>query len=127
MQAKNDAIRAENTVVKVRYEGEQQKVQADAQAAVRIAQANGEAQATIAQARSQREASILKAEGEAQAATLVGEAQSRVIQQVGAAVNSNAVVVAYETAHRWNGQMPSTVLGSSTSPLAMLNLPSTSK
>ena len=83
MQAKNDAIRAENTVVKVRYEGEQQKVQADAQAAVRIAQANGEAQATIAQARSQREASILKAEGEAQAATLVGEAQARIIQQVG--------------------------------------------
>jgi membrane protease subunit HflC len=127
VQAKNDAIRAENTVVKVRYEGEQQKVQAAAQAAVRIAQADGEAQATIAQARSQREASILKAEGEAQAATLVGDAQAKVIQQIGAAVNSNAVVVSYETAHRWNGQMPSTVLGSSTSPLAMLNLPLTSK
>ncbi|MCW6512223.1 SPFH domain-containing protein [Lichenifustis flavocetrariae] len=127
VQAKNDAIRAENTVVKVRYEGEQQKVQADAQAAVRIAQANGEAQATIAQARSQREASILRAEGDAQAASLVGEAQARVIQQVGAAVNGNAVVVSYETAHRWNGQMPSTVLGSSTSPLAMLNLPPAQK
>ena len=127
VQAKNDAIRAENTVVKVRYEGEQQKVQADAQAAVRIAQANGEAQAASAQARSQREASILKAEGEAQAATLVGEAQSRIIQQVGAAVNSNAVVVSYETAHRWNGQMPSTMLGSTSSPLALLNLPSAPK
>ncbi len=84
VQAKNDAIRAENTVVKVRFEGEQQKVQADAQAAVRVAQANGEAQATIAQARSQREAAILRAEGDAQATTLVGEAQARVIQEVGA-------------------------------------------
>lgn len=127
VQAKNDAIRAENTVVKVRYEGEQQKVQADAQAAVRIAQANGEAQATIAQARSQREASILRAEGDAQAASLVGTAQAKVIEQVGAAVNSNAVVVSYETAHRWNGQMPSTVLSGATNPLAMLNLPSASK
>ena len=123
VQAKNDAIRAENTVVKVRYEGEQQKVQADAQAAVRVAQANGEAQAMVAQARSQREAAILRAEGDAQATSLLGDAQARVIQQVGAAVTGNPSVVSYEAAHRWNGQMPSTVLGSTTSPLAMMNLP----
>ncbi len=123
VQAKNDAIRAENTVVKVRYEGEQQKVQADANASVRVAQANGEAQALVAQARSQREASILRAEGDAQAATLLGDAQARVVQQVGGAVASNPSVVSYETAHRWNGQMPSTVMGGGTSPLALMNLP----
>ncbi len=127
VQAKNDAIRAENTVVKVRYEGEQQKVQADAQAAVRIAQASGEAQATIAQARSQREAAILRAEGDAQATTLLGDAQARVIQEVGSAVTSNPSVVYYETAHRWNGQMPSTVFGGAANPLAMMNLPTASK
>ena len=124
VQAKNDAIRAENTVVKVRYEGEQQKVQADAQAAVRVAQANGEAQATIAQARSQREAAILRAEGDAQAATLLGDAQAHVVQQVGGAVAGNPAVVSYETAHRWNGQMPSTVMGGNgPGPLALMNLP----
>lgn len=124
VQAKNDAIRAENTVVKVRYEGEQQKVQADAQAAVRVAQANGEAQATVAQARSQREAAILRAEGDAQAATLLGDAQAHVVQQVGAAVAGNPGVVSYETAHRWNGQMPSTVLGGAgPGPLALMTLP----
>ena len=124
VQAKNDAIRAENTVVKVRYEGEQQKVQADAQAAVRVAQANGEAQATVAQARSQREAAILRAEGDAQATTLIGDAQARVVQQVGSAVAANPGVVSYETAHRWNGQMPSTVLGAGgAGPLALVNLP----
>jgi len=127
VQAKNDAIRAENTVVKVRYEGEQQKVQADAQAAVRVAQANGEAQATIAQARSQREAAILRAEGDAQATTLLGDAQARVIQQVGSAVTGNPSVVSYETAHRWNGQMPSTMFGGATNPLAMMNIPAASK
>jgi len=127
VQAKNDAIRAENTVVKVRYEVEQQKVQADAQAAVRVAQANGEAQATIAQARSQREAAILRAEGDAQATTPLGDAQARVIQQVGSAVTGNPSVVSYETAHRWNGQMPSTMFGGATNPLAMMNISAASK
>jgi len=89
VQAKNDAIRAENTVSKVRYEGEQAKVQADAQASVRIAQANAEAGATIAQARAQRESAILRAQGEAQATALTGEAEAKVIQQVGAAVAGN--------------------------------------
>ena len=123
VQAKNDAIRAENTVVKVRYEGEQQKVQADAQAAVRVAQANGEAQATVARAKSEREAAILRAEGDAQAATLLGDAQAHAVQQVGGAVAGNPGMVSYETAHRWNGQMPSTVLGGSgPGPLALMNL-----
>ena len=125
VQAKNDAIRAENTVTKVRFEGEQAKVQAAAQAAVRVAQANGEAEAAIAQARAQREASILQAEGAAQATTLTGEAEAKIIQQVGSAVASNPGVVAYETAHRWNGMMPATMLGSGSNPLTMLNLPST--
>jgi regulator of protease activity HflC (stomatin/prohibitin superfamily) len=123
VQAKNDAIRAENTVVKVRYEGEQAKVQAEAQAAVRIAAANGDAEAAVAQARAAREAAILRAEGESQATTLTGDAQARVIQQVGAAVAANPGVVAYETAHRWNGQMPATVLGGASNPLTMLSLP----
>ena len=123
VQAKNDAIRAQNTVVKVRYEGEQAKVQADAQAAVRIAQANGEAEAAVAQARAQREAAILRAQGEAQANALTGEAEAKVIQQVGSAVAANPDVVSYETTHRWNGQMPATVLGGATSPLAMFSIP----
>ena len=123
VQAKNDAIRAENTVTKVQYEGEQAKVQAAAQAAVRIAQANGDAEAAIAQARAQRQASILQAEGAAQATMLTGEAQAKIIQQVGSAVAANPGVVAYETAHRWNGMMPATMLGSGSNPLTVLNLP----
>lgn len=123
VQAKNDAIRAENTVSKVRFEGEQAKVQAEAQASARIAQAKGESEAAVAQARGQREAAILRAQGESQAALLVGDASARVIQQVGAAVAANPGVVAYEQAHRWNGQMPTTVLGGGTSPLAMFSIP----
>ena len=122
VQAKNDAIRAENTVVRVRYEGEQAKVQADAQAAVVIAKANGDAEAEIAHARAQREATILQAEGQAQAVELTGTAEAKTIQLVGASVAANPGVVQYETAHRWNGQMPATVLGAGSNPLTMLNL-----
>ena len=122
VQAKNDAIRAENTVSKVRYEGEQAKVQAEAQAAVRQAQANAEAAATIAQAHAQRESTILRAQGEAQAAALNGDAEAKVIQQVGSAVAANPSVVSYEASHRWNGQLPGTMLGGTSSPLAMFNI-----
>ncbi len=124
VQAKNDAIRAENTVVKVRYEGEQAKVQADAQAAVVVAKANGDAEAEIAHARAERESAILRAQGQGQALLLTGDAEAKTIQLVGTSVTNNPNVIAYETAHRWNGQMPATVLGG-TSPLAMLNLPPT--
>jgi regulator of protease activity HflC (stomatin/prohibitin superfamily) len=123
VQAKNDAIRAENTVSKVRYEGEQAKVQADAQASVRIAQANAEAGATIAQARAQRESAILRAQGEAQAAALTGEAEAKVIQEIGASVAGNPIVVSYEASHRWNGQLPGTMLSGTTAPLSMFNIP----
>jgi regulator of protease activity HflC (stomatin/prohibitin superfamily) len=124
VQAKNDAIRAENTVAKVRFEGEQAKVQAEAEAAARIAQANGTAESAIVQARGERQAAILRAEGDSQAAALTGAAEARVIQQIGAAVAANPSVVAYEQAHRWNGQMPATMLGGGGGgPLTLLNLP----
>ncbi len=125
VQAKNDAIKAENTVLRVRYEGEQAKVQADAQAAVRIAQAHAEAEATVAQAKAQRESAILRAEGEAQAATLTGEAQAKIIQLTGAAVAANPTIVTYEASHRWNGQLPSTMLSGAAPPLSMFTIPPT--
>ena len=110
-------------MAKVRYEGEQVKVQAEAQAAARVAQANGEAEAAIVQARAQSQAAILRAQGDSQAATLTGEAQAHVIQEIGAAVAANPSVVNYEQAHRWNGAMPATMLGGGTSPLTMFNVP----
>ncbi len=80
---------------------------------MRIAQANAEAGATVAQARAQRESAILRAEGEAQA---------RVVQQVGVAVAANPTIISYEASHRWNGQLPGTMLGGTTSPLSMFNI-----
>ena len=74
----------------------------------------------MARAGAERDASILRAQGEAQAASLIGEAQARVTQEIGAAVAANPQIVAYETARRWNGQLPQTMLGSGATPFVSL-------
>src|SRR5579883_247907 len=66
VKAKNDAIAAENTVNRVRYEGEQKVVTAKA-----------EAEAQVARAQAQKQAQILAAEGEARAIELRTAAEAR--------------------------------------------------
>ena len=84
VRAKNDALQAENTVAKIRYEGEQTKVQAEAQATAATTRAEGEARAAVVRARAEREAAVLRAEGESQAyVTLLGQAQASAVQVVG--------------------------------------------
>ncbi len=125
VRAKNEAVQAENTVSRVRYEGEQAKVQAEAQATAAATRAEGEARAAVARARAEREATVLRAEGEAQATRLLGEAQAASVQQVGAAVAANPAITQYEAARRWNGTLPATVVGAGAMPL--LNLPSSGR
>ena len=120
VRAKNDALQAENTVARIRYEGEQAKVQAEAQAVAVTTRSEGEARAAVVRARAEKEAAVLRAEGEAQATALLGQAQASAVQQVGAAVAANPRVVDYETARRWDGKLPATMLGGGTVPLLSL-------
>ncbi len=120
VRAKNEALQAENTVNRVRYEGEQAKVQAEAQATAAATRAEGEARAAIARARGEKESAILRAQGEAAATALLGHAQAEAVLQVGAAVAANPSVVQYETARRWNGALPSTMAGGA---VPLLTLP----
>ncbi|MGI4944360.1 MAG: SPFH domain-containing protein [Janthinobacterium lividum] len=121
VRAKNDALQAENTVGRIRYEGEQAKVQAEAQAIAANTRAEGEARAAVTRARAEREATVLRAEGTAQATALTGQAEANAVQLMGAAVAANPRVVEFETARRWSGLLPTTMLGSGTVP--MLSLP----
>lgn len=89
VKAKNDAVAAENTVNRIRYEGQQIVVTAKAQADAKIAQAIAE-----------RQARILEAEGEAQAIRLKGEA-----------LKASPDVIALTIAQRWGGVPPQTILG----------------
>lgn len=119
VRAKNDALQAENTVARIRYEGEQTKVQALAQAAAATTKAEGEARAAVIRAGAERQANVLRAQGEAEATGLVGAAQAHAVELLGAAVAANPRVVDYQTTQRWDGKLPATMAGGA---VPLLNL-----
>ena len=100
VKAKNDAIAAENTVNRIRYEGEQKVVTAKA-----------EAEAQIARAQAQKQSKVLEAEGEARGIELRAAAEAQSIRIRGEALKQNARVIELTVAQRWSGQPPQTVLG----------------
>lgn len=100
VKAKNDAVAAENTVNRIRFEAEQVRVRAQ-----------GEADAVAIQAEGQKRSSVIRAQGEAEAVRIVGEAQAVSLQARGAAVTAYPSIVSLVTADRWNGSLPLTLLG----------------
>ncbi len=100
VKAKNDAIAAENTVNRIRYEGEQKVVTAKA-----------EAEAQVARAQAQKQSKVLEAEGEARGIELRAAAEAQSIRVRGEALKDNARVIELTLAQRWTGQPPQTILG----------------
>lgn len=100
VKAKNDAVAAENTVNRIRFEAEQVRVRAQ-----------GEADAAAIQAEGQKRSAVIRAQGEAEAVRIVGEAQASSLQARGAAVAAHPGIVQLVAADRWNGVLPLTVLG----------------
>jgi regulator of protease activity HflC (stomatin/prohibitin superfamily) len=100
VKAKNDAVAAENTVNRIRFEAEQVRVRAQ-----------GEADAAAIQAEGQKRSAVIRAQGEAEAVRVVGEAQAASLQARGAAVAAHPAIVSLVTADRWNGVLPLAVLG----------------
>jgi regulator of protease activity HflC (stomatin/prohibitin superfamily) len=100
VKAKNDSVASENMVNKVRYDGEQAKVKAAAEAAAAISRAEGE-----------KQAAILAAQGQAEATRLQGEASADAIRAQGKALTESPRYVDYAVAKAWNGQPPQTILG----------------
>ncbi len=101
VKAKNDAIAAENTVNRIRYEGEQKVVTAKA-----------EAEAQIARSTAQKQAAILAAEGDARGIELRAAAEAQGIRVRGEALKDNERVIELTLAQRWTGHPPQTILGS---------------
>ena len=101
VKAKNDAIAAENTVNRIRFEGQQ-----------RVVTANAEAEAQIAKATAQKQAQILAAEGEARAIELKGQAEALSIRARGDAIRGQSNLIQLILAERWTGQPPQTIFGS---------------
>jgi regulator of protease activity HflC (stomatin/prohibitin superfamily) len=100
VKAKNDAIAAENTVNRIRYEGEQ-----------RVVTAKAEAEAQVTRAQAQKQAQILAAEGEARGIELRAAAEAQAIRVRGEALREHERVIELTLAQRWTGQPPQTILG----------------
>jgi regulator of protease activity HflC (stomatin/prohibitin superfamily) len=111
VKAKNDAIAAENTVNRIRYEGEQKVVTAKAEA---------EAQVTRAQA--QKQTQILAAEGEARAIELRAAAEAQSIKVRGDALKDRERVIDLALAQRWTGHPPQTILGGDHAAVPFFNI-----
>lgn len=86
---------------------EQQNLQA--QQAVNTARA--EKEATIARAEGQAFATKAQAEADAEAVRLLAEAEAEGIEQKANAIAANPLVIEFERAQRWNGAMPTTIMG----------------
>src|SRR5262249_18539250 len=111
VKAKNEAVAAENTVNRIKFEAQQA-----------VARANGEAEAKLKLADADRQAAILAAQGRAEAIRLEGESRAKVLQLYAEQLRGNAGVVDLVRADRWNGILPSTLLEGAGS-LPLLNLP----
>jgi len=121
VKAKNEAVQAENTVARVRYEAEQARVRAEGQASAVEAAAEGDAQAAVTRAGAEKQAIELQAQGQAAARVVLGDAEAHYAQTLAQALNGTKVTD-YLMIQRWNGQLPTTAVTNGATPL--ISLPS---
>lgn len=112
VQAKNDAVTAENKVREIKYQADQLREKA-----------NGERDAAIAQAQGAAQANLLKSKAEAESKLMLATSEAKAIEMKSAALEKNGKLVELTIAEQWNGQLPQYMLGNGTLP--MLSLPTT--
>ncbi len=110
VKAKNEAVAAENTVSRIRFEAQQA-----------VERANGEAEAKLKLADADRQSTILSAQGRAEGIRLEGESRAAVLRMNADILKTSPLVVDLAKADRWNGALPLTLLeGSGSVPLLSL-------
>jgi regulator of protease activity HflC (stomatin/prohibitin superfamily) len=112
VKAKNEAVAAENTVNRIRFEAQQA-----------VERAHGEAEAKLKLADAERQSTILSAQGRAGGIRLEGEARAAVLRMNAEILKTTPLVVDLAKADRWNGALPLTLL-EGTNSLPLLTLPS---
>jgi regulator of protease activity HflC (stomatin/prohibitin superfamily) len=110
VKAKNEAVAAENTVNRIRFEAQQA-----------VERANGEAEAKLKLAAADRQSTILSAQGRAEGIRLEGESRAAVLRMNAEILKESPLVVDLAKADRWNGALPLTLLeGTGSVPLLSL-------
>ena len=113
VQAKNDAVAAENLVKKFKAQADQAE-----------ATARGEANSKAINADGDKRAAIARAEGDAAKIRLAGEAEAYSMGVRGTALDSHKSLIDYTIAEKYKGDVP-TILGSGTTPF--VNIPGLGK
>jgi regulator of protease activity HflC (stomatin/prohibitin superfamily) len=111
VKAKNEAVAAENTVNRIRFEAQQA-----------VERANGEAAARLKLADADRQSTILSAQGRAEGIRLEGESRATVLRVNAEILKTSPLVVELAKADRWNGTLPLTLL-EGTSSVPLLSVP----
>jgi regulator of protease activity HflC (stomatin/prohibitin superfamily) len=111
VKAKNEAVAAENTVNRIRFEAQQA-----------VERANGEAVAKLKLADADRQSAILSAQGRAEGIRLEGESRAAVLRMNAEILKTSPLVVDLAKADRWNGALPLTLL-EGTGSVPLLSLP----
>jgi regulator of protease activity HflC (stomatin/prohibitin superfamily) len=110
VKAKNEAVAAENTVNRIRFEAQQA-----------VERANGEAEAKLRLAEADRQSTILSAQGKAEGIRLEGESRAGVLRMNAEILKTSPLVVDLAKADHWNGALPLTLLeGTGSVPLLSL-------
>ena len=110
VKAKNEAVAAENTVNRIKYEAQQT-----------VERANGDAAAKLKLAEAERQSAILNAQGKAEAIRLEGESRAAVLRINAEILKTSPLVIDLARADRWNGVLPSTLFeGTNATPLLSL-------
>lgn len=112
VKAKNDAVAAENTVNRVRYEAEQLRTKTA-----------GEADAIRLKAQAEADAVLIRAKTEAEAIRIQGEAKAQIMVLQGQAITTNPKIIEQTWAEQWDGKSPQTLLGDGRNMVPLLNLP----
>jgi regulator of protease activity HflC (stomatin/prohibitin superfamily) len=111
-----------SAVAKARVEQvEQERRQAEVQAQTAQIQARAQAEQQVARAEGEARSRIAIANAEAQAIRLRGEAEAASIQAQSRALADNPNYVQLRQAERWNGVLPSQLLGHAPVPFLNLN------
>ncbi len=119
----NDAYRtaiSNASVAKARVDQqEQEKRQAEVSAEQAVVEATGRANAQIATASGDAKSRRIRADADAYAVQIAGTAAASALRAQNEALNNNPNLVAMQWAQRWNGQLPTSMFGSSPVPLMM--------
>ncbi|MBF0119327.1 MAG: hypothetical protein HQK79_10870 [Desulfobacterales bacterium] len=121
VKAKNEAVAAENTKRTRQFEADQVVIKAKGEADSAIEAARGRSQSALLEAQANKTKLELEGEGEASKILARATAEAKGIDLMQKALAQSPIVVEFEKAKRWNGQLPVNMFAGAPIPFLDVN------